>query len=1060
MLDNAEGADAGCLATTASGTADASSRYDAAYFATSCSPIPYSREHLEWGAFFGTIAEHIVTLLRARRVFDAGCAHGFLVEALWDRGVEAWGRDISDFAISQARADIRRFLSQGSIAEPLGGPYDLVTCIEVLEHMPEEESIRAIAALGAAAPRILFSSSPTDLDEPTHINVKPIRWWLDRFAEAGFAPIPEIDAGFLAPHAFILERSEAGRSDRALTAFAALLRGRIAARSEAAKLDKLRTEVARLSSALAEASATAAAAGSELAQLKDTVDAEYAQVRAAAAAECARLGADAAAVRGRLAVVEAERQRLAPLAEKAQTALANQLLTSKQRDAAHRQERDANLAAHQQEKAAIFAALQASEWRLHSAVQTRDAIVYSTCWRATRPLRTLGTVLPAPLRRVAKRGVRLLYWGVTFQATPRLREWWKARHAVPSAPADMREAAPSQVIAIEAPEEGAPSQAMSIEAPGFATDTQHYARWVRECDTLSDVDRAMIREHIGRFAARPLVSVVMPVHNPPTEVLWEAIDSIRNQIYPYWELCIADDASTAEEVCKVIEAAASFDPRIRWIRRETNGHIAAASNTALMLAEGEFVVLMDHDDRLADRALYEVAALLNDHPDAEIIFSDEDRFDEAGQRYSPYFKPGWDPDLLLGQNCVSHLGAYRRALLEQIGGFRVGFEGSQDHDLALRAAAATSDARIHHIPAVLYHWRSRSGASFSDTQLARCVDASRRAVSEHLALLPGGQGAEVLPNPVVPFFHRIRWPLPQTPPKVSIIVPMRDRPELLTRCAAGILKRTNYLNFELIVVDNGSTEPATLEALRALAHDPRVRVLRDDKPFNYAALNNRAVQVATGEVLVLLNNDVDVRSSDWLREMVSHVLRPGVGTVGARLLYEDGSVQHAGVVLGVGSWANGPGLAGHFGCGEPATNSGYAGHSILTRTVSGNTAACLAVRQTLYLEIGGLDEVHLPVTFNDVDFCLRVRERGLRNVWTPAAELLHFESASRGSDLTEEQRLRFENECRYMRDRWGTVLDNDPYYNANFSRFDHLHRLSIPSRRVSPWRRATEGAMA
>lgn len=804
----------------------------------------------------------------------------------------------------------------------------------------------------------------------------------------------------------------------------------------------------------------------------DRLGDELAQLRATMEAECARLGAEAAAARRHLVTVETERQRLAPLLEAAQAALAGQIAASEQRDAAHQreivsyqQEREASLAAHQQEKAAILAALQDNEQRLRAAVQARDAIAYSTLWRSTRPLRTFGTILPAPLRRVAKRGVRLLYWGVTLQAPWQLRVWRQARHAVPSGPVDPEEAAPSMFIAGEGPEQvapdpvmvnenpekAAPNPVMASEVPGFATDPQHYARWVRECDTLSDEDRALIRDHIGRLPRRPLISVVMPVHNTPAGVLWEAIDSVRNQLYPNWELCIADDVSTAAEIRDVVEAAASFDPRIRWLWRETNSHIAAA-NTTLMLAAGEFVVLMNHDDRLSDRALYEVAVVLNDHPDADLIFSDEDRFDDAGRRHSPYFKPGWDPDLLLGQNCVSHLGAYRRTLLERIGAFQVGFKDSQDHGLVLRAAAATSDARIRHIPAVLYHWRLPSKASFSDTQLAHCIDASRRAVSEHIAGLPGGAGAEILPNPVLPSYHRIRWALPETPPKVSIIIPTRNRVELLNRCVAGVLKRTDYPDFELIIVDNGSTEPATLEALQELARDSRVRILRDDQPFNYPALNNKAAQLASGEVLILLNNDVDVRGSDWLREMVSHVLRPGVGTVGARLLYNNGCLQHAGVVLGVG-WS---GVAGHFGHGEPEADVGYFAHSILTRTVSGNTAACLAVRRALYLDLGGLDEIHLPVAYNDVDFCLRVREYGLRNVWTPFAELLHLESASRGSDLTKEQWPRFERECRYMRDRWGAILDDDPHYNANISRIDHMYRLPLPGRRIPPWRPAAK----
>jgi GT2 family glycosyltransferase len=452
---------------------------------------------------------------------------------------------------------------------------------------------------------------------------------------------------------------------------------------------------------------------------------------------------------------------------------------------------------------------------------------------------------------------------------------------------------------------------------------------------------------------------------------------------------------------------------------------------------------------------------LNDHPEADIVFSDEDRFDVGRGRHGPYFKPGWDPDLILGQNAVSHLGVYRRELLERIGGFRVGFEGSQDHDLVLRAAAATSDDRVHHIPAVLYHWRQRGDASFSDTQLERCVRAARQAIIEHLEKLPGGRGVEVLPHPTVPSYHRIRWPLPDEPPKVSVIVPTRNRAKLLERCMDGVLRQTDYPTLEVLIVDNGSDEQAALDLLRRLSADGRVRVLLDDAPFNYSALNNRAAHEATGEILLLLNNDIEVRDGGWLREMVSHVLRPGVGTVGARLLYADGTLQHAGVVLGTGSFDGGPGVAGHFGYGEPAAAPGYFAHSVLTRTVCANTAACLAVRREVFLEVGGLDEVNLPISFNDVDFCLRVRERGLRNVWTPFAELLHLESASRGKDVTPEQQERANRECRYMRDRWGALLDADPYYSANFSRIDHMYRLPRPGRRLPPWRRAAgeEGSL-
>lgn len=579
-----------------------------------------------------------------------------------------------------------------------------------------------------------------------------------------------------------------------------------------------------------------------------------------------------------------------------------------------------------------------------------------------------------------------------------------------------------------------------------------YQVWAEAHDTLSNADRAAIRAHIEQLANRPLISVVMPAYETDEAYLSAAIASVEAQLYRNWELCVADDASPSPHVWRVLQAAAAHDPRIKVVRRDANGHISAATNSALKLATGAFVALMDHDDVLPEHALYEVAVELNDHPDADLIYSDEDKIDEAGNRYGGYFKTDWNPELMLTQNMVSHLGVYRRSLVETLGGLRVGFEGSQDYDLALRVSELTTPAKIRHIPAVLYHWRQpMQAASFSQGAMERCAESALKAVAEHLART-GQTGATVERQADAPAWLQVRRPLPDPAPRVSIIVPTRDRAKLLAACAEGVLAKTDYPNLELIVVDNGSVEPATEALFQKLLADPRVRVLRRPGPFNYSALNNEAVAEAKGEILVLLNNDIEVIEGHWLAEMVSQAVRPNVGAVGARLLYPDGTLQHGGVILGVGRDTR---IAGHIHPGAAHEDNGYFGCLHVARNVSAVTAACMALRKSVFDEVGGLDAEHLPVAFNDVDLCLKIRAAGYDIVWTPHAELYHMESASRGSDARPDQAARARREIAWMRERWGEVLDHDPFYGPNF---DHLYgdcRPASPPRRVKPWRRPT-----
>ncbi len=577
---------------------------------------------------------------------------------------------------------------------------------------------------------------------------------------------------------------------------------------------------------------------------------------------------------------------------------------------------------------------------------------------------------------------------------------------------------------------------------GAAPRARTYQDWVAAYDTLTEQDRELIRAHIGRLSRLPLISVVMPVYNPDEEQLRAAIESVRAQLYPNWELCIADDASTLAHVRRVLDGF-RHDRRIKVTYREQNGHIAAASNTALGMAEGEFVALMDHDDVLPAQALYELAVVINDRPDVDLIYSDEDRIDDAGQRLLPYFKTDWDPELILAHNMVSHLGAYRRTILIAIGGFRPGYEGSQDYDLALRFSRATSIDRIRHIPAVLYHWRLNAQSSFSSQAIDRCVQAARRAIDDHLRA--GGIEGEVASSTETRNWNRVIYRLPAKLPLVSVIIPTRDRGDLLAMCLDGVLKHTDYDRLEVIVVDNESSDPATLELLERIVVDERVRVIPFPGPFNFSAMNNHAVEQAKGDVILLLNNDVDVIGPGWLKEMVSHVMRPEVGAVGAKLIYPDDTVQHAGVVLGVG------GVANHFGHRAARRDVGYFGLLSVVRTVSAVTGACLAVRREVFDEVGGLDAVNLKVAFNDVDFCLRIRERGYRNLFTPFAELYHHESVSRGPDTTPDKIERFRREVEYMQSRWQDELPTDPYYNVNFDLGFSNFQLSFPPRRVKPW---------
>ncbi len=534
-----------------------------------------------------------------------------------------------------------------------------------------------------------------------------------------------------------------------------------------------------------------------------------------------------------------------------------------------------------------------------------------------------------------------------------------------------------------------------------------YDGWISQYDTPANGDRIALKRELRALPELPRISILLPVYNPDLRLLAAAIDSVKAQSYEHWELCIADDASTDLETRPFLERAHASDARIKVTFRETNGHISAASNSALALATGEWCALLDQDDAFAEHALTWVAREIARHPEARVIYSDEDKIDLDGVRSNPFFKTDWDPELFLGQNYINHLGVYQTALLRSVGGFREGFEGSQDYDVALRCCAGLRAEEVRHIPRILYHWRTAPG-SLAEVPDAKpyAKEAARRALADHLQRKH--IAGRVEPCPENAESHRVIYAVPDPAPLVTIIIPTRDRIALLRRCLESIREVTDYPSFEIAIVDNGSTEKDALDYLSQIESESLVKVIRDAGAFNFSRLNNLAAAQARGEILAFLNNDIEVTERGWLTEMVSHAARREVGAVGARLWYPDGTLQHGGVVLGLG------GVAGHAHHRMPRGHTGYFNRAILQKNCSAVTAACMLTRREVFEQLGGFDEKNLSVNFNDIDYCLRVAARGWQVVWTPYANLVHDESASRGHHRSAEEQAQFFREATYM----------------------------------------------
>ena len=547
-------------------------------------------------------------------------------------------------------------------------------------------------------------------------------------------------------------------------------------------------------------------------------------------------------------------------------------------------------------------------------------------------------------------------------------------------------------------------------------DKVQYREWILGNETYQHDNK------VEKFKYNPLISILVPVYNVDSKYLSECIDSVINQVYPNWELCIADDCSTNKDTIECLKKYEKKDKRIKVVYRKKNGHISEATNSALEISKGEFIALLDNDDTLSEYALYENIKVLNKDKKLDMIYSDEDKLDLDGQRCDPHFKSDFAPDTLLSSNYICHFTLLRKSIMEKLGGERKGFEGAQDYDLFLRFTEETQN--IYHIPKILYHWRMIPGSTSMDTNNKNYAYLRGKLALEE-ALKRRKIDGKVITFDDIPYYM-IDYKYKKEP-SISIIIPTRDYADILETCLDSLYKETNYKNFEVIVVDNGSKEQKTFDLFDKYKNEhSNFKVLTKDCEFNYSYLNNEAVKISKGDYIVLLNNDTEIIDSEWLRKMVSYAMQEHIGTVGIKLLYPDNTVQHGGVVLGLG------GIGRHLFLNSPRNAIGLFARLRVPFNYSCVTAACLMIKKSKFNEVGGLEE-QLKVAFNDVDLNIKVMNKGYYNIFLPQVEMYHHESKSRGLDTTVEKQKRLKNEISYMQHKWKDILNRDPYYNVNFS---------------------------
>ena len=542
-----------------------------------------------------------------------------------------------------------------------------------------------------------------------------------------------------------------------------------------------------------------------------------------------------------------------------------------------------------------------------------------------------------------------------------------------------------------------------------------YNKWLK---TKPDSQAPAPKKRLGY---KPLISFIVPVYNVKPQYLKECIDSILNQTYKNIEICIVDDASTNQETKDTLKSYEK-NKRIKIKYRTENGHISRASNDALKMASGEYVALMDNDDIIPENAIYEVVYVLNQDRSIDMVYTDEDKLDTDGLRCLPNFKSDFAPDSFYSSNFLSHLGVLRKSIIDKIGGFRVGFEGAQDYDLYLRFTEKTN--RIYHLPKILYHWRMIEGSTSKEMDNKNYALLRGKKALEEALKRRKIEGTVVIPDGVQSYV--VKYAIKHNP-KVSIIIPTRDMAKLVKRCLKSIYERTTYQNYEIIVVNNNSCKRSTFRLFKKYQKNHNnFKVIDAPIEFNYSMLNNIAVEKSSGDYIVLLNNDTKIITRNWLELMLGYASQKHVGAVGVKLVYPDNTIQHGGVILGLG-------VGSHAFMNIDRKAKVWGWRLSVPYNYSAVTAACLMVSRKKWGEVGGLEE-YLKVEFNDVDLNLKLLEKGYYNVFLPMVEVVHYESKSRGANNTPEKKKRSKIEHKYMYENWGDIIANDPFYNPSFTR--------------------------
>ncbi len=864
--------------------------------------------------FFDAVAERIIEMENPRSVLDIGCAMGFLVASLRDRGVQAYGIDVSKYAISCVREDIKQYCKVCSSIEKLPKTFpekfDLVFNIEMIEHLYEDDGLKTIENMCNYADKIVFSSTDSDIEEPTHYNVQPIEYWSKNFAKNRFYHKLDKDVSFISKCAVMYEKEDV-KPYKLVEDYERTLR--------ITKIDNL-------------------AKASENSDLKEKVSKQEKEIKL--------------------------------LNEKHESLVFSN--EDKQNEIEYLEEK-----IYQQNK--LIVSLENEVDKLSKMYQN---ISGSRFWKMTLPLRKLMD----KSKRVFKNNkfTKLFYKGLAsmkndgFKATLGRVKYWFFRD----------------------------------------NNGKKYIR-----NNIPTKQRIKFEES-KEFKNPVKISILVPLYNTPAPFLKEMIESVLDQTYKNWELCLADGSDNEHSyVEKMVKEYLNKDKRIKYKKLEKNLGISGNTNECIKLSSGDYIALFDHDDLLHQSALFDVVTVINEK-NADFIYTDECSFNETIKNpESIHFKPDFSPDTLRSYNYICHFSVFSRELLNQVGEFSSEHDGSQDYDMILRLTEKAN--KIVHIPRILYYWRIHSGSVASDISVKMyCLDAAKRAIKDHLDRV--GLDGEVEDSTVVTTY-KVNYKI-KGEPLISILIPNKDHVDDLKKCINSIILKSTYKNYEIIIIENNSEDDKTFTYYKSLKGEDRIKVVYYEGGFNYSAINNFGFKYSNGDYILLLNNDVEVINHNWLEEMLMFAQREDVGAVGAKLLFPDDTIQHGGVIVGIN------GVAGHAHKGWPKDSPGYAARLSIAQNMSAVTAACVMIPRNVYVEVDGLDE-SFAVAFNDIDLCLRIRECGYLIVYTPYAQLYHYESKSRGYDEDNPvKHKRFIGEILNFQNRWGKILEEgDPYYNKNLT---------------------------